>query len=117
MLLEFCGSDWCGWSMKLNKEVLSQGEFKKFAKDNLVCVQLDFPKKKQLSKKQQEQNAKLAEKYKVKGYPTVIVLSPQGELVAQTGYQEGGATKYVEYLKGVIDKHKGKVSATQAESK
>jgi len=102
MLLDFSGSDWCGWCMKLDKEVFSQAEFKTFAKGKLVCVLVDFPQQKIQSKTVKAQNAKLANKYGVQGYPTVVVLSPEGDLVETTGYQKGGAPKYVESLKQMI---------------
>jgi protein disulfide-isomerase len=104
MLLDFTGSDWCGWCMKLDKEVFKKTEFKNYAKQSLILVQLDFPHEKPQSKKVKEQNAALAAKYKIQGYPTIIILSPEGELVGQTGYQPGGAEKYVEHLKSIVAK-------------
>lgn len=106
MLLDFSGSDWCGWCMKLEEEVFSKREFKEYADQNLVCVLLDFPQRKQLKKHLQEQNTRLAQKYGVRGYPSVIILSPDGEMVAKTGYVAGGAEKYVANLKGLIDPHR-----------
>ena len=106
LLLDFSGSDWCGWCIKLEKEVFSKAEFKDYAKTNLVCVLLDFPHQKSLSKKLKEQNAALAKKYGIQGYPTVLILSPDGELVGRTGYQAGGPKPYVEHLKQMIDKDK-----------
>src|SRR2546430_1281570 len=47
VMLDFTGSDWCGWCIKLNNEVFSKAEFAKYAKDNLVLVEVDFPRKKQ----------------------------------------------------------------------
>ena len=108
MLLDFSGSDWCGWCMKLDKEVFKKSEFKTFAKNNLVCVLIDFPQQKPQTKKEREQNEALASKYGVRGFPTVLILSPKGELVARTGYMEGGAKKYVAYLREIIEKHKNK---------
>ena len=102
MMLDFCGSDWCGWCMKLDKEVFKQKDFMDYAKTNLVCIQLDFPRQKKLSKMLQEQNTTLAKKYEIQGYPTVIILSPEGDLVGRTGYQEGGPKKYVDSLKEMI---------------
>jgi protein disulfide-isomerase len=104
VLLDFTGSDWCGWCMKLDKEVFKKTEFKNYAKQSLILVQLDFPHEKPQSKKVKEQNAALAAKYKIQGYPTIIILSPEGELVGQTGYQPGGAEKYVEHLKSIVAK-------------
>lgn len=69
MLLDFSGSDWCGWCMKLDKEVFSKPDFKSFAKTNLVCVLVDFPQQKRQSKKLKDQNAELAKKYGIRSYP------------------------------------------------
>jgi len=106
MLLDFSGSDWCGWCMKLDKEVFKQAEFKNFAQTNLVCVLVDFPRQKAQSKKLREQNAALAKKYGIRGYPTVLLLSPSGELVGRTGYREGGPKPYVEHLQAMIAQDK-----------
>lgn len=108
ILLDFCGSDWCGWCKKLDNEVFSKNEFKKYAKSNLVCVQVDFPRYKRQNGGLKKQNAKLMKQYGVQGFPTVILLAPDGELVGKTGYRKGGPKQYVEYLKGMIDKHKSK---------
>ena len=105
MLLDFTGSDWCSWCIKLDKEVFDKEAFKTYAKDNLVCVKLDFPSKKKLDAKLQSQNEKLAKQFKVRGYPTVLILSPKGELVEKTGSQKGGPEKYVKHLKGIVEDH------------
>jgi protein disulfide-isomerase len=105
MLLDFSGSDWCGWCVKLDKEVFSKPEFKAYAKTNLVCVLVDFPREKHQSKNLKEQNAALSKKYGIRGFPTIVILTPDGELVDQTGYREGGPAKYVEHLKGIIAKY------------
>ena len=117
LLLDFSGSDWCGWCMKLDREVFSKAEFEAYAKTNLICVLLDFPQQKPLSNKLKEQNAGLANKYGIEGYPTVLLLSPEGKLVARTGYQEGGAMKYVAYLKRLIDADKAKRPKRNAKPK
>ena len=102
VLVDFSGSDWCGWCMKLDREVFSQKEFIDYAQANLICVLLDFPRGKELPKAQQDANQTLLDQYQVQGFPTVLILNPQGKLVTRTGYQPGGPAKYVEFIKGVI---------------
>ncbi len=113
LLLDFSGSDWCGWCIKLDKEVFSQQAFQTFASSNLVCVLIDFPRAKKQSKELQTQNEKLAQQYNVRGFPTVILLSPDGEWVGRTGYQPGGARKYVQHIQDMIEAHKRKRDAAK----
>ena len=100
VVLDFTGSDWCGWCMKLDKEVFSKKEFKDYAKENLVLVEVDFPRGKQQSKKLKEQNEKLKNEHSVRGYPTIIVLNSEGQKVGQLGYMAGGPAPFVEKLNG-----------------
>ena len=98
VLLDFTGSDWCGWCIRLNKEVFSQPEFAKYAKDNLVLVEVDFPRRKVLSAEQKSANDALQKKYEIKGYPTIIVLNGDGKKVAELGYMKGGPTVFTAEL-------------------
>src|SRR5262245_38664438 len=75
VMLDFTGSDWCGWCIKLNKEVFSTSEFGKYAEKNLVPVEIDFPRKKTQADALKEQNKKLQQKYNIDGYPTIVVLN------------------------------------------
>jgi protein disulfide-isomerase len=98
LLLNFTGSDWCGWCMRLDREVFSKPEFIAYAKEKLVCVKLDFPKRKQLSESEANQNNELAMKYGIQGFPTVLLVDGKGKLLLETGYQFGGAQAYVKHL-------------------
>jgi thioredoxin-related protein len=105
LMLDFTGSDWCGWCIKLDKEVFSQEEFKAYAKESLVLVELDFPRDaSKLSAEVVAQNEALAKKYGIRGFPTILILSPEGKLVEKTGYQRGGAEAYVEHIKEIVAK-------------
>ncbi len=108
IMLDFSGSDWCGWCIKLEKEVFSQDAFKDFAEKNLVCVLVDFPRKKKQTGEQKQQNRDLATKYRIQGYPTIIILGPDGEPVAMTGYLQGGSKNYVQHLNEIIERHRAK---------
>ena len=98
VLLDFTGSDWCGWCIKLDKEVFSQAEFADYAKKNLVLVELDFPRSKEQSKEIKAQNTKLQGEFKIQGYPTIIVLNSEGKKVGELGYQPGGPKAFIAEL-------------------
>ena len=98
VLLDFTGSDWCGWCIKLDKEVFSQAEFAEYAKKNLVLVELDFPRSKEQSKELKAQNTKLQGEFKIQGYPTIIVLNSEGKKVGELGYQPGGPKAFIAEL-------------------
>ena len=98
VMLDFTGSDWCGWCIKLNKEVFSQPAFAEYAKKNVVAVEVDFPNKKKLSSAQKQANDALAKKYKINGYPTIIVLDSDGKKIGELGYQPGGPTAFIAAL-------------------
>jgi len=102
ILADFSGSDWCGWCIKLNKEVFSQKEFKAFAKDRVVLFLADFPRDKKLSAEVKAQNEQLQQTYGVKGFPTVLLLDADGKVIARTGYRRGGAAVYVDYLEKLL---------------
>ena len=102
MLLDFTGSDWCGWCIRLDKEVFSQPEFKAYAAESLVLVELDFPRGKEQSAEIKAQNKALAKKYSIRGYPTIVLLTAEGELIARTGYKRGGAENYVAHIKEIL---------------
>ncbi len=105
VFLNFSGSDWCSWCIKLDKEVLSQTVFQDYAKKNLILMVADFPRYKELPLELAEQNQKLAEKYEIEGYPTVIILDPNSKVAGVTGYQFGGAKQYVDHIKEIIQEY------------
>ncbi len=102
VLVNFTGSDWCQWCIKLSNEVFSQAEFEKYAEENLILVKLDFPRSIEQSNETKMYNNSLAQKYGVQGFPTVLLFNSTGELVLQTGYQPGGAATYVNHLKSYL---------------
>ncbi len=99
LLLDFTGSDWCGWCIKLDKEVFQEAAFKTGVKDKLVLVELDYPKdQSKLTDDTKAQNEKLKGEFKPKGYPTIMLCDASGKPYAQTGYQPGGPEKYLPHL-------------------
>ncbi len=104
ILVNFTGSDWCGWCKKLKREVFSRQSFKDYASKNLVLLEIDFPRSKTQSQKVKTQNQTLARKYGIRGYPTIILIDGNGNEIARTGYREGGPGKYVEHLKRFLSR-------------
>ena len=99
LLVDFSGSDWCGWCKKLDQEVFAKPEFIKKAKKDFVLVMIDSPRDKSLlSEKAAKQNPELKSKYKISGFPTVLIMDADGEVIEKTGYRDGGAKAYVKYL-------------------
>ena len=99
VLLDFTGSDWCGWCIKLKKDTFSKPEFQKFARESLILVELDFPRGKEQSAELKRQNQELAEKFGIEGFPTLVLLNPQGEEAARNvGYLPGGPEGFVKWV-------------------
>ena len=95
LLLNFTGSDWCGWCIRLDQDVFSQSDFKDYASKNLVLIELDFPRPggsraQAQTAELQKQNLELARQYNVHGFPTLIVLDGNGQKLWQyEGYLRG----------------------------
>jgi thioredoxin-related protein len=104
LLLDFTGSDWCGWCIKLDEEVFSQTAFSQYAAAELVLVEIDFPRRTDQPAKLKAQNEALSQKYGIRGFPTILVLSPEGELIEKTGYRRGGPEAYVAHIKEILAK-------------
>ena len=96
------GSDWCGWCIKLDREVFSQDAFRNFAQESLILFRADYPMRKKQPEETRKQNKELADRYGIKGFPTVLLLDAAGKVRAQTGYRRGGAEAYIEHIKGLI---------------
>ncbi|MGA1193192.1 MAG: thioredoxin family protein [Kiritimatiellia bacterium] len=105
VLMNFTGSDWCGWCIKLDNEVFSRAPFITYANKNLVMVYIDSPQEKPLSAELSRQNESLRQQYGIRGFPTILLLDPSGKTIGQTGYQPGGPDKYVRHLKKMIKPH------------
>jgi protein disulfide-isomerase len=99
VLLDFTGSDWCGWCIKFDKETLSTDKFADYAKSHLELVVVDFPNHKAQTDALKAANKALGEKYKVDGYPTFVLLNADGkEIGRQVGYAPGGPDAFIAKL-------------------
>jgi thioredoxin-related protein len=98
LLLDFTGSDWCGWCIRLNEEVFTKPQFDE-AQDHFVLVELDFPAdESKIAPETLKQNESWQQKLGVEGFPTIYLTDAQGRPYAMTGYRDGGVGPYLEHL-------------------
>jgi len=109
ILLFFTGSDWCGWCIRLQKEVFVQSEFKKWAKDNVVLLELDFPRKNEQPDNIKIQNSQIQQVFGVRGYPTIWFVNAQLDnqkvnftKLGSVGYVAGGPEKWLESAQSIL---------------
>lgn len=111
MLLFFTGSDWCGWCIRLQKEVLKTPEFTAWAKKNVVLVELDYPRKTAQAEAIKAQNAGLQEAFAIQGFPTVYFATakqkngkPSFTGIGSTGYVAGGPSAWLAVADDILKK-------------
>lgn len=102
ILINFTGSDWCGWCKRLDREVFRKDSFTTFVTKELVLLKVDFPKFTPLPRAQREMNEALARKFGVNGFPAILLVDATGKLLHRTGYQRGGAERYISHLRPYI---------------
>ena len=108
ILADFTGSDWCGWCIKLKKEVFDTEQFKTWAAKNVVLLELDFPRKKEQSEDEKKQNQELAQSHGIEGFPTVLFLDHTGKKLGETGYIAGGPAAWIATAEPTIAGYKPK---------
>ncbi len=100
VLIEFTGSDWCTYCVQLNRQVLSTPAFAEYIQPRFVPVQIDVPIRKSFDQELLKRNKEICQRYKVPGYPTLMVLTPQGQVVGGFRGDPGngitGATRHLD---------------------
>jgi len=107
ILADFTGSDWCPWCIKLRDEVFDTPQFRAWARKNVVLLEVDFPKHKELSEELKKQNAKLRDSNNVSGLPTVVFFDARGKKAGQLGYEPGGYEKWIKKADALVKKARG----------
>jgi thioredoxin-related protein len=111
MLLFFTGSDWCGWCIRLQNEVLKTPEFEAWAKKNVVLVELDYPRRSPQTPEIQKQNAELQQGFQIQGFPTIYFVNAENKdgkvnfaPIDKTGYVAGGPSAWLAVADGILAK-------------
>ena len=102
ILANFTGSDWCGWCIRLNREVFVTPEFKNWASENVILLELDYPRRVQQTDEIKKQNQELQQFFQVRGYPTlhifnVVITDGKTQITSlgKMGYLAGGPTPWI----------------------
>lgn len=104
LLVDFTGSDWCHWCIRLDEEVFQTKTFRDWARKRVVLVKLDFPRRKAQDLAVRRANEALAQRYGVRGFPTVLLLDHFGKVIGRTGYRDGGAAAWVRHAEALVAK-------------
>ncbi|MBK0370678.1 thioredoxin family protein [Flavobacterium agrisoli] len=109
IMLFFTGSDWCGWCIRLQNEVLKTPEFAKWAQENVILVELDFPRRTAQSPEIRNQNNQLQQVFGIQGFPTVFfanVETTDGKInfkgLGRTGYVAGGPQPWLDSANTIL---------------
>jgi protein disulfide-isomerase len=107
ILANFTGSDWCGWCKRLTAAVFIKDEFKTWAEKNVILLELDYPRFKQLPADLKAQNQALQQQFQVGGFPTIWVFDAnQNKSTKQYEFTQLGRTGYkptVQEFTGDVD--------------
>ncbi|MCI7005056.1 MAG: thioredoxin family protein [Akkermansia muciniphila] len=106
VLIDFTGSDWCGYCIKLRRDVFDKDDFTVYAKDKFVLLEIDQPHKIKMPPEKLAANRKLAESYGVDGYPTVLVVDSEGILMGGFCGYPGSADEVQDLLDNAYDNYK-----------
>ena len=97
VLANFTGSDWCVWCNRLEEEVFETPEFLNWANKNAVLLRLDYPRNTEQLPALKAQNSQLAQIYNpyITGYPTVLFIDHEGNVLGKVGYVKGGPQAWI----------------------
>lgn len=109
LFLFFTGSDWCGWCKRLQAEVFEKQAFEEWASENVVLLELDFPRRTAQPEAIKKQNQNMQRMFGVRGYPTVWFVNPTKDgteinfsKIGNTGYVRGGADAWLKEANRIL---------------
>jgi protein disulfide-isomerase len=108
IFIYFTGSDWCSWCMKMDKEILKTPAFIRQAAPEFIFMKVDFPTYTVLDEATVKQNEELKNQYNIRGFPTIVILDPHGDMVTQLHYENVGGDAYAKNLLKIWDEYKTK---------
>ena len=116
LFLYFTGSDWCIWCKKMDREILESPTFQQALAKKLIFVKVDFPSTTELPPSIREQNEQLKNRFHIEGFPTVILLDPNQNIIATLGYDPGGAKAFASAVEEILRTYKAPVEGASSKS-
>ncbi len=108
ILIDFTGSDWCIFCIKLRDEVFSTEQFRQWAAAKVVLLEIDFPRNFDMDPIRAIDNEELANKYNVNAFPTLMLVQSDGSVLGQLGYAEGGPKVWLAQADAILAKSSSK---------
>ncbi len=94
ILANFTGSDWCGWCKRLVSSVFSKPDFQKWAEENVILLELDYPRRTKVPEDIRRQNQQLKNAFKITGFPTIWVFNIDKDKEGKFNIESLGKTGY-----------------------
>jgi protein disulfide-isomerase len=95
----------------LQSEVFTKPEFATWANDNVVLMEVDFPRKTPLAPELQTQNSQLQQFFQIQGFPTIWLVNASKvdgkinfEKLGSTGYLAGGPNVWTDAANEILKK-------------
>jgi thioredoxin-related protein len=117
IILDFTGSDWCGYCIQMQKQIFSTETWREFAADNLNMVTIDFPSNESIVPREfRKRNEILRDRFGVKGFPTYIFLEPDGKtVIGQEGADpQAEPAGYVRKISALLRRSESAIEKTAA---
>jgi thiol:disulfide interchange protein len=102
IMVNFTGSDWCGWCVRLKAEVFDTPEFAAWAAAKVVLLEADFPNENPPAPAQAEENQALAAQFRIEGFPTIVIFKADGTELGRLGYMQGGPAAWIAAADGIL---------------
>ena len=115
ILMNFTGSDWCSFCLKLKKEVFGTKTFNQWASESVVLLEVDFPQNNPQTDSLRRQNSQLQAKYRVPGFPTVLFIDSEGEVLGRSGYIRGGVDQWIVRAQQIVSQAPKRVKLAKIE--
>lgn len=104
ILADFTGSDWCPPCKRLKAEVFTTPAFATWAAGKVVLLEVDFPRAGNQPPEIVAANNALLDRFKVEGFPTILLLTADGVELGRLGYQPGGAEPWIAAADAILSK-------------